>query len=224
MRLSAGATTLPSRRMLVATAVLSVHALVMLLLLRAYRPTGSEGPEDERTGVLYLLRLPQLVSAPKPAEKTRHQHLGRGLGRGTVHAMRLHELLPESPSKVTAPTRPKVDWNREAEEVVHSIGTAGGTAVRPGSGDLPASPSRKCKPQPKFAWDPQPRVAGNDRIALVVDHGMPYLRIGKRCMFSLGFFGCALGQLPEPNGHLFDDIGDENATRGAVTVDDDCSP
>ena len=45
---------------------------------------------------------------------------------------------------------------------------------------------------------------------------LPYMELGKRCVIGLGFFGCGIGKLPEPDGTLFDDMDDPNRPRDSV--------
>ena len=56
-----------------------------------------------------------------------------------------------------------------------------------------------CQPRDSsFEWSPQ-----EERRGLLP---LPYIMIGERCVVGLGFFGCSLGAMPEPNRHLFDDM------------------
>lgn len=52
---------------------------------------------------------------------------------------------------------------------------------------------------------------------------LPYMMIGERCVIGLGFFGCALGALPEPEKGLFDDmragLTQESSIPGVDTCD-----
>ena len=45
---------------------------------------------------------------------------------------------------------------------------------------------------------------------------LPYLRIGKRCIIILPFFGCGIGELPKANGHLFDGMSDPERQKSSV--------
>lgn len=64
----------------------------------------------------------------------------------------------------------------------------------------PPQPLREpCKPkESSFQWK-----AGEPRAGLLP---LPFVRIGERCIVGLGFFGCALGELPPPNDKMFDDM------------------
>jgi hypothetical protein len=76
--------------------------------------------------------------------------------------------------------------------------------------DGPRSWLPKCKKHPSsFQWNEEPHRAG------FVD-GLPYLRLGKRCILVVGMIGCAVGALPEANGHLFDDLKDPDRNRSSV--------
>jgi hypothetical protein len=35
---------------------------------------------------------------------------------------------------------------------------------------------------------------------------LPVVKVGKRCIVTIGFFGCNLSELPETNSHLLDDM------------------
>ena len=47
-------------------------------------------------------------------------------------------------------------------------------------------------------------------------NGLPYIRLSKRCLLVVGFIGCALGPMPEANGHLFDGLKDPDRDRNSV--------
>ena len=77
---------------------------------------------------------------------------------------------------------------------------------RPRSGP----PLPKCRqPTHPFQWRPEPKKAGFVGL-------LPYVQLGKRCVLGLGFFGCAVGRLPDANGHLFDDVNNPDRPRGSV--------
>ena len=46
--------------------------------------------------------------------------------------------------------------------------------------------------------------------------GLPFVRLGKRCVVGLGFFACNPGELPEVNGHLLDDMKDPERATSSV--------
>ena len=71
-------------------------------------------------------------------------------------------------------------------------------------------PQWKCKEAPhRFEWNPEPKRVGFDGI-------FPYVRLGKRCVVAVGFFGCTLDELPEGNGHLFDHLHEPDRLHSSV--------
>jgi hypothetical protein len=200
----------PYRRFAAWVAVLLVHVPLVLLFLGADRSAKGDHPQqDVRADILYLLRLPQHVSEARgPTQETVRQLPKPSLsqiGSGTLTI-----TMPEAPN-VSVPYRPKPDWYRTAEEVAHSLTSASKTNVHLATGEYPHSPYRNCKHQPQFAWHSQPTMVGLDH------HLVPYLRLGKYCVIALGSFGCAFGDLPPPNDHLFDHILERNAVQPPVS-------
>lgn len=61
------------------------------------------------------------------------------------------------------------------------------------------------KPEP---WEPERKYGFSG--------GLPFVYLGKRCVLGLGFFGCAVGKLPGPNGHVLDDMRNPNRPRDSV--------
>lgn len=76
--------------------------------------------------------------------------------------------------------------------------------------NVPGLPPPECRPRSyENRWKPEPGRFG-------LSGGLPYVRLGKRCAVGLGFFGCAIGNLPPPDGSLFDDMSDPNRPRSSV--------
>lgn len=196
----------PSGRFAAASAVLIVHGLLVLLFLRADHSTEANAPQElVRTRILHLLTLPR-QRRRVPTRGTSRRRPAQS--RSATASPRPAVALPAEPSKVSAPHHPERDWHAAADEVARSLTGWRGTKVHPGSGEHPSSPYRDCEPQPQFAWDPQPKRVG------LIDHWLPYLRLGNHCIVALGMFGCAIGRLPAPNGQLFD-----RALAGKTTQD-----
>jgi hypothetical protein len=207
---------LPSGRAFAATAVLLAHLVIILALLRIDRRARSEQAQEQRTGILYLLSVPQEVPPPPtPARAASHPRRTRVRGPVVPSDTPLIALPAEPPQEPSATRRPNVDWYREAEEAARSAAGGPAPAARPGSGDHPHSPYRECKPQPQFAWNPEPKTVD-------IAGGLPFVRIGKRCVIGLGFFGCAIGELPKANGQLLEPAREENVPRTSVPAEGDC--
>jgi hypothetical protein len=188
----------PSGRLAAATAVLIVHGLLIVLFLRADRGTkANPSREIVRAGILYLLSLPQ--QRPKARVPTRETpRRRRRKSRMATVARAPGAALPPEPPNVSVAHRANLDWHAAAAEVARSLTSRRGTKVQPGSGEHPPSPYADCARQAQFRWDPEPRRLG------LIDHWLPYLRLGDHCIVTLGMFGCIVGRLPGPNGDLFD--------------------
>lgn len=203
----------PSGRVAAATAALIVHGLLILVFVRADRGTRANPPQGiVRARILYLVRPRQQgprTGAPTGATARRPSRKPRSVTLAPMPALPLSTKKAEIP----APYHPKPDWHEAADVVARSLTSWHGTKVHPGSGEHPLSPYRDCDLQPQFAWDPEPERVG------LIDHWLPYLRLGSHCIVTLGMFGCAVGHLPGPNGQLFDhSLGGkatQNSTRAA---------
>lgn len=197
-----------STRFVAGSAVLLIHVLLALLFLRASHGLKTQRSKEEvRAGVLILVRLPQQVPKGRgPIRETRTSRLLPKLLRSLSGSGIRSMTLPAVPG-VALPQRSKMDWYHAADDVARSLASVQRPQSHPGSGELPKSPYRDCAQQPRFAWDPQPTVVGLDH------HLVPYLRLGKWCVISLGSFGCAFDDFPAPNGHLFDPIRERDAAH-----------
>jgi len=197
-----------SARFVAVSAVLVIHLLLALLFLRA-----SLGPKVRRSrgevlaDILNLVRLPQ--QAPRARGPIRETEASRLVPKH-LRSLRGSDIrgitLPGLPG-VSVPQRLKTNWYHSADEEARSLTSARRPQAHPGSGELPTSPYRDCTQQPQFAWDPQPTVVGLDH------HLVPYLRLGKWCVITLGALGCVFDDFPAPNGHLFDSIREGDAAH-----------
>jgi len=127
------------------------------------------------------------------------------------------ELSPsvDSPdgTALTLPSgSPSVDWDHEraitaqamVPELLKQNQTKCEAERRPGS-MLP-----KCRqPAKDPPWEPEPGRFGISGL-------IPFMRLGKRCAIGLGFFGCALGKLPEANSHLLDEMRNPDREHSSV--------
>jgi hypothetical protein len=110
------------------------------------------------------------------------------------------------------PLRLGVDWEQEAVRVADAQAVpifkelkqlCEQAALR---GEQPPGCHRYKKPD---AWTPEPKKFG-------FIGGLPYVRLSKRCILGLGFFGCGVGHLPDADGHVFDDMRDPDRPRSSV--------
>lgn len=112
---------------------------------------------------------------------------------------------------------PPIDWYREAEAVAEATIRQGAQPGPRRFGQQPATPYQKCKRRESPEWTPEPKRAG-------FAGGLPYVRVGERCIVGLGFLGCALGKLPEANGQLLAGMNDPDRPSSSVPDIEDCVP
>ncbi len=109
-----------------------------------------------------------------------------------------------------------VDWQRESELVGKRVGAAAATPSVGSFTPPPAPATHVCeKPKQHSPWNRELKRAG-------FIGALPYVRVGKRCLVGLPFFGCAIGHLPEPDGALFTDMGAVDRSRSSVPDIPDC--
>lgn len=122
-------------------------------------------------------------------------------------------LDTQTPSSSDAlPLALGIDWDREAATVANSQAESifkelehlCDEAAR--RGEQPPGCHKYKKPD---AWSPEPKKFG-------FSGGLPYVRLGKRCILGLGFFGCGIGKLPEADGHALDDMRDPDRPHSSV--------
>lgn len=174
--------------------------LLLFLLFSSTRPRDTRIPES--VSVLLLLDLP-----PPPTRLPARPE------RSSTRGAREHPG-PDTSGAPTTPqaqlAEPPVDWQLEAERAARAISAELGKELKCDPSDRPWSLLPKCRKSKRPPeWEPETPRAG-------FDHLLPYVRLGKRCILGLGFFGCALGKLREANGHLLDDMNDPDRPRSSV--------
>ena len=184
--------------------VIGGHLLLILLLSNIRPRTVAESDSQDRSILLLDLTPPP---TPPPADKPAPMRPA---------ATRPRELpSPESSRESTAITEPtaipRVDWYSEAERAARAAGDEWVDPNPPCRGnERPGSVLHECMaPKPPAEWEPEPAMGGIDGL-------LPWVRLGKRCIVGLGFFGCGIGKLPEANGDVFDDMRDPDRQRSSV--------
>lgn len=194
-------------RVIVLFLVAGVHTLLFVLLSYS-RPAlrTAAAPGERGKAVLFLIESPpptagpsksaQGVSAPPPTEKPG-----------------LRAILPAEEQPASAPAQdPQVDWRLEAQRAAQDMAPALTEQERRKclNPEPPGLPPPHCRKRNYEAdWEPEPKRVGVDGL-------LPYVRVGKRCVIGLGFFGCAVGKLPEADGDLFEDMTDPNRPRSSA--------
>ena len=195
------------QRCAVAAAIVAAHAMAALLLCygRQLLPLVSGQPADAR--LLYVIAFP---AAPLP-------HPAPGALHGSPAAAAAgRPPAPAAPSAAPAILAPReqahIDWDLEAEVAADDRVAELPRAARRrcDDSDKPGSWLPRCrKHRSSFEWNAEPQRAG-------FENGLPYVRLGKRCVLILGLVGCALGAAPAANRHLFDELKDPDRDRSSV--------
>jgi hypothetical protein len=203
------------RRHAVFGLVLFAHLALVALALR---PVGIINAELKSASPLMFLDLPvptrrentdpsANLSAKIQRASTPSKHAEANLAGSATN---LH--VEEDPSSEAWPLGLGIDWTQEAQHVANSQAESifkqlkllcDEAALR---GEQPPGCRQYKSPE---AWVPEPKKFG-------IAGGLPYVRLGKRCVLGLGFFGCGVGKLPEPNGHVFDDMRDPDRPRSSI--------
>lgn len=119
----------------------------------------------------------------------------------------------ESDSTPTASRAPRIDWQLEAQRTAETMAPELLEQLKRKCEAAEGPPPPECKERKhEFKWDPEPGVVGVDGL-------LPFIRVGRRCVVGLGFFGCGIGKLPEANGDLFEAMSDPDRPRSSVPED-----
>src|SRR5579872_5294713 len=210
-----------NRRYAVFGAVIVVHALLVELALRQQPNLRIEMQRDESL----LIFLPPRAQIPPPTRA--RQSTAVEPNRSTSPTTPTTPTTPEEqntgdfaislespslPSSEGLPLRLGVDWEHEATQVADAQAVTLFKALKHvcEQAALRGEQSPGCHRYKKpDAWSPEPKKFGF--MGLV-----PYVRLSKRCVIGLGFFGCGVGHLPEADGHVFDDMRDPDRPRSSV--------
>lgn len=186
--------------------VIVLHALLIAAWSQLSAKRRAASHSQERRGVLMILEV-ERDRPPLRAARDSVTTTPPGAAQDEIETTAI--TIPTTPQSVAsdAPPAPPIDWRLEAERsgraAVVDAARAGPRAFGP-----PLTPAPT--PQPKeFEWDPEPSRVG-------VAGGLPFVRLGKRCVVGLGFFGCAIGDLPEANGRLFEGMRDPDRHESSV--------
>jgi hypothetical protein len=196
----------PARRWIARLAVASGHVVVLLVVIHEQSLRGGLVRAEFLPRLLVRL-LPAIEHPPEPSLPA------LGPPRLGVTRSRL-AVAPPAPASADAgapPAPAHTDWTAAAERIARAAAGATPATRSPCNerGEPRSSLPPCAKPARPFEWHPQPR-------RVEVDGLIPYVRVGKRCVVGLGFFGCAVGDLPAANGHLFDEMKQPDRPQGSV--------
>lgn len=193
------------RRLVILLIVAGLHALMILALIRA-RPEHLALGEGQALTLIFIpevlrrihpVPLSPIPSTPRPMRREDEAPLG-------MPATAQGSASPISPA-------PAIDWKRAAAQ---SAAVTVDEAIRGetrmcSSADTDPAWLPKCNPpaQPKFDWAP-PRAGFSG--------GLPYVRMGEKCVVTIGLFACGFGGDPPVNGDLFESMRDPERDRSSV--------
>lgn len=205
-----------ARRYAVLGFVIAAHGLLMVLLLERQEKINAR--LDNSAAALVFLNLPTRVPRPDTvappkiataASPSAPPKQTRSLPSAAITDLDLG-VPPYYPDSLSLGLG--IDWAQEAQQVANTQAASlfkelkhlcAEAALR---GETPPGCRHYRPPDP---WKPEPKKFG-------FAGGLPYVRLGKRCILGLGFFGCGVGKLPEANGHALDDMRDPDRPRSSV--------
>jgi hypothetical protein len=195
------------RRFAIFVLVAGAHVLLLMLPFEIERFEYEESDGDEKHTQLFFPRSP--VTERSSSRALRPPSVPEFRANITVAAPSAISVGPlDGPSTPGAGSGPSINWGEEGRRAAASAAEKMPIPDRSkcdatGLGD-PALPN--CKPSPDFKWAP-PKSGFSG--------GLPYMRLGDRCVIGLGFFGCSLGK-PPARGDLFEDMDDPDRERSSV--------
>jgi hypothetical protein len=193
------------KRYVIAAAIVGVHVGVIALLIdTSLRFRSPALPEQEP---LYIRYFPPARHAQPPPQERSTPQLPSAQPSADHGASE-----PAPPALLLPEPAPPPDWDRDAHRAADAVVSdlARREHRKCDDSDKPGSWLPKCKKHaPAFGWSDQHRAG-------FTSEGLPYVRLGKRCVVVMGLLGCALGALPEANGQLFDGLKDPDRDRSSV--------
>ena len=187
-------------RRLFALAVAILHVLLLALLMFGGRQPVQ--PEPEATFVSFW-PTPIEPAQPLAPAATPPARALPVVSRSLV-PLEAPPVAPAPPAASTAITgvteAPKVNWTSEstlaARRAADRLATEQTTFSAP-----PKALPKPCVPRKSsMEWN------GAEDRSVTWFGPFPVFKIGKRCVVTIGAFACNLGEIPEANSHLLDDM------------------
>jgi len=193
------------RRFIALVVVVALH--FVLLMLWVLEPIYIRVVDDAPSSALIFIESPRAPTTPLPAVRP-----------STTPAAPIVVAEPSAPGQTsvapsTAASPPAtIDWTAQAAEAAAAVVDKAISAEtrKCDPSESPDSFLPPCNPRTKkFEWNPESRRVG-------FSGGLPFVRIGERCVVGLGFFGCGFGAPPPANGDLFEGMDDPERDRSSV--------
>jgi hypothetical protein len=197
--------------------VLLVHALLFLVLIRGKEADRAIPPSAPSVQLVNVwIHLPR-GSAPGAAQTTALAISTVGIlpdwTSASLDAPAPNVELPVPTEFHARPEQTQVDWYGEASRLA-ALAAATDEVPSLVSGSVRQMREPCESRRSSFEWNP-----AQERRGLLP---LPYMMLGERCVVGLGFFGCALGALPEPNSRLFDDMREGSTPGSSVPSPHSC--
>jgi hypothetical protein len=205
-----------SRRFLVLVLVGTVHLVLLLLCSR----TQQWPLRNLATQSLILLDLSSSVAEPTP-KQVDAATVDRARKMKANSIKDVPDNRPDrdgvsSLSSLPAGRSAPIDWNTEAEHTSQSHAASIFKQLQQACKEaaLKGEKPPECRTyRTPDAWVPEPKKFD-------ISGGLPFMRLGNRCVIGLGFFGCGVGKLPEANSHVLDDMREPDRPRSSVPSPD----
>ncbi|MEO8306547.1 MAG: hypothetical protein ABI616_00735 [Pseudomonadota bacterium] len=208
------------RAMAIALAVLAHTALLWLFIVGGRETRTEPVPQSKLISVWLDLPAPPppdaaLLPPVRPVTSTSSTRSSAGHIAEPPITVRKSNTPDSLETRATgAAGAAGIDLERELSVVGHSALTA------PPAASFSAPPKTARQPCAKRKSSMEWNGKQDRRVGMAGP--LPYVRLGKRCAVGLGFFGCALDDLPEANSHLLDDMKAADYTGDSVPDPDRC--
>jgi hypothetical protein len=199
--------------------VLGLHgALVLLFSVDWTEDRGEADTEPRRAMTVVFLdtpleSIPEQEEPPPPERQRVARAKARRKGSDAPDAGASTSVDTSASTALSTPgDSPAIDWEHEREVTAQAMlpELMKQNQTKCEAGRRPGSMLPKCRqPAKDPQWEPEPGRFGIEGL-------LPFMRLGKRCVVGLGFFGCAIGKLPEPNSHLFDEMRNPDREHSSV--------
>lgn len=195
------------RRFAIFALVCGAHVMLLMLPFETERLEYEETDGDEKRTQLFFPRTPVTERrSPRDPRPPAAPEMRINITVDAPNAISVGP--PDGVSTRRSGSAPSINWGEEARRAAASAAEKVPIPDRSncdstGLGD-PALAN--CKPPSEFKWAP-PKSGFSG--------GLPYMRVGDRCVIGLGFFGCSLGK-PPSRGDLFEGMDEPGRERSSV--------
>lgn len=136
-----------------------------------------------------------------------------GISTGSTRPPPAKPAVPTADASADSPQ--STDWD-DAAKLAAAHALAGKAPQGRVFGETKVSPYRDCQRKKRsWQWIPERQKGG-------FSGGLPWVQVSDHCIVGLGFFACAIGELPPPRSDLLDDLNTPNQMESTVPGIEDC--